>query len=127
MFAFVRVDGHIVPCKMLYHLSLRLGDSTPPEICTVLQRLYSDDKIPPMPWELHAMDLGISMSYANRFHDIQVVPTMSIVSPMALAEFYSRKAKLDLWAAVSFDRSGLEADDDSPELDADDDDGEENT
>ncbi|KAF8837311.1 hypothetical protein BDN67DRAFT_991807 [Paxillus ammoniavirescens] len=106
-FAFVALQGAWIPCQFVAHLEL----STPnekPHFCSVIRRFVAGGDMPMMPWDLYAADLGYYLSYANTFHNIEIIPSSTIASPVAIVPAYSQVIKKDVWISVSFDRSGVE-------------------
>jgi len=47
--------------------------------------------------------LGIHVSYANEFHDYEVVPVSVIDAPLTLIPIHSNIIHRDLWVSISFD------------------------
>ncbi|KIJ07324.1 hypothetical protein PAXINDRAFT_182502 [Paxillus involutus ATCC 200175] len=102
-FAFVALQGTWIPCQFVAHLEL----STPnqkPHFCSVIRRFVAGGDMPMMPWDLYAADLGYYLSYANTFHNIEIIPSSTIASPVAIVPAYSQVIKKDVWISVSFDR-----------------------
>jgi hypothetical protein len=50
-FALVDFDGICVPWEIRYHFEISIYDK-PPDLCSVVRRLVSDDDLPVMPWDL---------------------------------------------------------------------------
>ncbi|KAI0370386.1 hypothetical protein BV20DRAFT_1035887 [Pilatotrama ljubarskyi] len=92
-----------VPCKILYHFGLSVGNSS--VTCSVVQRLISDDNIPAFPWSLYAMDLGV--------YSPEVILSSQLAAPVAIIPITSRVlgSSTPLWAVHSFDRTGIEPED----------------
>ena len=48
--------------------------------------------------------IGISVSYADEFNPLEIIPVSSIVSPLALVSCHSHQLDRHLWFAISLDR-----------------------
>ncbi|KAI0826846.1 hypothetical protein BC628DRAFT_1410053 [Trametes gibbosa] len=96
-YACVDFGSSRFPCRILYHFEL----------------LVSDDKIPVFPWSLYANDLGVYVAYQDHFHEPEVIYLTQLVAPVAIIPIKSKILgdEVPLWAVHSFDRSGLEAED----------------
>lgn len=49
--ACVNFEDSRTPCRILYHFELTVGDCTP-VICSIVERLQADDRIPAFPWSM---------------------------------------------------------------------------
>ncbi|KDQ09801.1 hypothetical protein BOTBODRAFT_97245, partial [Botryobasidium botryosum FD-172 SS1] len=76
--AFVLIENNIVPCQLIGHFTVTISGTDKCENCSVIRRFFADDQIPRMPWDLHALDLGMYTAYANKFHDYEVVATTAV-------------------------------------------------
>lgn len=50
-YACVDFDNSRIPCRLLYHFELHIGTKDP-VICSIVERMCADDKIPVFPWSL---------------------------------------------------------------------------
>ncbi|KAI0044241.1 hypothetical protein FA95DRAFT_1497378 [Auriscalpium vulgare] len=104
VFAFVLRGGLRVPVEIEYLFRVEMPDSgKPPSVCAVVRRLRRDNNIPVMPWDLHASLLGIQVTYADQFHEYEVIPATDIDCPLALIPVHAERTMQDLWISVSFD------------------------
>ncbi|CDO69927.1 hypothetical protein BN946_scf184836.g1 [Trametes cinnabarina] len=97
-YACVDFGSARIPCRVLYHL----------------ERLVANQDIPVFPWSLYATDLGVYVAYAEQFHDAEVIVSEQLAAPVAIIPIKSRTLGDDvpLWAVHSFDRTGIEPEDD---------------
>jgi hypothetical protein len=49
--AFVKLNGHNVPCRLIYHFELTVPGRAP-TICSVVQRFIRENDLPRFPWDL---------------------------------------------------------------------------
>ncbi len=93
-----------VPCKILYHFELAIPGSI--ILCSVVQRMFSDDSLPVFPWSLYSTDLGVYVAYADKFHAPEVVVSSQLSAPVAIVPIRSKVLgqEVPLWAVHSFDR-----------------------
>ncbi|CDO73340.1 hypothetical protein BN946_scf185008.g103 [Trametes cinnabarina] len=123
--ACVDFDNSRIPCRILYHFELVLG-KLEPVICSVVERLEADDRIPTFPWSMYSTELGVYVAYADRYQPPEVILSSCLACEVAVIPFVSKVlgAAHPLWAIHSFDRTGIEPVDEwfnslSDELDAD--------
>ena len=50
-FASANFSGVQLPCQILYHFELTIGDHSP-FMCSVVRRCLGDEALPSMPWDL---------------------------------------------------------------------------
>ncbi|KIY48977.1 hypothetical protein FISHEDRAFT_42291 [Fistulina hepatica ATCC 64428] len=101
--AIVSIDGISLPCELIYHFALSIP-AQEPVICSVIRRLLSDDGIPSFPWDLHSFDLGAFVVYANRTGDLEVVPTDTLTSAVAVIPIQSANlVNQPLWVVQAQD------------------------
>ncbi|EIW80779.1 hypothetical protein CONPUDRAFT_57284, partial [Coniophora puteana RWD-64-598 SS2] len=91
-----------VPVRIHSLFVVGVGDKLP-HVCAVVQRLYSDDRIPMFPWSMFSSILGIHVCYADEFSSLEVFPSSAIQCSIGLIPFTLRELRRPLVAAVSFD------------------------
>ncbi|KAJ2982401.1 hypothetical protein NUW54_g10758 [Trametes sanguinea] len=113
-YACVDFGSARIPCRLLYHLEVCVPGASESVFCSIVQRLVADQNIPVLPWSLYATDLGVYVAYAERFHDAEVIFSEQLAAPVAIIPIKSRILgdTVPLWAVHSFDRTGIEPEDD---------------
>ncbi|GBE85854.1 hypothetical protein SCP_0803760 [Sparassis crispa] len=104
-FACIDMDGSRVPCRLIYHFEITISDK-PPIVCSIVQRMVSDDDIPTFPWSIYSTDLGVYVAYADRLQDMEVIATDQLAAAVAIIPITSKRLgnEVPLWVVHSFDR-----------------------
>ncbi|RDB19230.1 hypothetical protein Hypma_013499 [Hypsizygus marmoreus] len=106
-FACANLNGSCLPCQLVYHFEITV-DGRSPAFCSIIRRSVADEHIPALPMDLYAHDLGVYTVYANMFHPLEVIPSLDLVSPVAVVPVTSHSQPgRPLWIFHSFDRSGV--------------------
>ncbi|PPQ79796.1 hypothetical protein CVT26_012594 [Gymnopilus dilepis] len=82
-----------------------------PHVCAVVRRLFSDEQLPHLPWDLYSSILGIQVSHADRFHPPEIIPVSRISAPLGIAKIFLNSIQSEVWVAISFDHVGAEPED----------------
>ncbi|KAF9455543.1 hypothetical protein BDZ94DRAFT_1179759, partial [Collybia nuda] len=108
-FAFIVKDGRRIPAELNTLLVVHVANKDP-HVCALVRRFTSDENIPTFPWDFLASLLGIHVSYANAFEELEVIPISAVDAPLALIPIHSRKIHQDLWVSGSFDHVNIHYD-----------------
>ncbi|KAF6762530.1 hypothetical protein DFP72DRAFT_987053 [Ephemerocybe angulata] len=110
-FAFIMQDLLRVPIQILDCFLLEI----PPQdgqalhhACVLARRLKLDERVPALLWDLFASILGIHASYADEFHDVEILSASALDSPLALIPVKHYTMKRDLWISVLLDHVAME-------------------
>ncbi|KAG1818780.1 hypothetical protein EV424DRAFT_1347585 [Suillus variegatus] len=120
-FAGVLMHDTRVPCKIIYHFEIHLPDQV--FYCSAVQKMVSDDRIPIMPWDRFATDLGVNIVYENIFGPLEIITSSQLSCAVAIIPITTDvlAEEKSLWVVQSFDQTGLEADDNWLRSDSDED------
>ncbi|KAG9076809.1 hypothetical protein FRC06_009312, partial [Ceratobasidium sp. 370] len=84
-FAFIKFGDALIPCKLEYLFRLTV-EKKELQLCAVVAQMVVDERVPAMPWDEYALELGTFTAYADRFSDFQVVKIEQVLAPMALCK-----------------------------------------
>ncbi|KAG2737679.1 hypothetical protein P692DRAFT_201674704, partial [Suillus brevipes Sb2] len=103
-FAGVLMHDTRVPCKIIYHFEIHLPDQV--FYCSAVQKMVSDDRIPVMPWDRFATDLGVNIVYENIFGPLEIIASSQLSCAVAIIPITTDvlAEEKSLWVVQSFDR-----------------------
>ncbi|KAG2343762.1 hypothetical protein BDR05DRAFT_947875 [Suillus weaverae] len=74
--------------------------------CSAVQKMVSDDRIPAMPWDRFATDLGVNIVYENIFGPLEIIASSQLSCAVAIIPITTDilAEEKSLWVVQFFDR-----------------------
>lgn len=115
-YAFIRAaDSTRVPIELLDLFLLEISPSGSQDngvkhqhVCALVRRFKTSSNVPALPWDHFSSILGIHTSFADEYHEPEVISAAAIDSPLALIRVKHLTSRRELAIAISFDHVATE-------------------